>query len=73
MRTKASVLVCVELTRNRSKDVGDEDLHQSLVHPVVTVTHPLEDRLMPAQSDELGFRKSTFYFTQIAGVNKCCK
>lgn len=73
MRTKASVLVCMELTRNRSKDVGDENLHQSLVHPMVTVTHPFQDRLMFAQSYQLCFRKSTFYFTQIAGVNKCSK
>lgn len=60
----------VELTRNRSKDVRNENLHQSLVHHMVTVTHPFQNRLILAQSNQLCFRKSTFYFTQIAGVKK---
>lgn len=62
----------VQLTRNRSKDVRNENLHQSLVHHMVTVTHPFQNRLILAQSNQLCFRKSTFYFTQIAGVKKNC-
>jgi len=63
----------VQLTRNRSKDVRNENLHQSLVHHMVTVTHPFQNRLIFAQSNQLCFWKSTFYFTQIAGVKKCSK
>lgn len=66
-------IFCFQLTRNRSKDVRNENLHQSLVHHMITVTHPFQNRLIFAQSNQLCFWKSTFYFTQIAGVNKCSK
>lgn len=66
-------VIYIQLTRNRSKDVWNENLHQSLVHHMVTVTHPFQNWLIFAQSYQLCFRKSTFYFTQIAGVNKCIK
>lgn len=48
------VIWTTRLTRNGSQNIRDEDLHEGLIHQVITGVHPLQHILIPAEQNQSG-------------------